>query len=115
MVKQLTKEEFIEIAKEFGYDTDGEYSSEYSNYVAIYLNNERAADNLIAYLDAETKRGGCYDIRLDCMGAICTRGSGRTLASKEALKNHLKRVEKDILFWKKQYKLRLIKSIGQDE
>ena len=111
MQKQLTKEEFIEVAKEFGYDTDGEYS----NYVAIYLNNERAADNLIAWLDAETKRGGCYDIRLDCMGAICTRGNGRTLASKEALKNHLKRVEKDTLFWKKQYKLRLIKSIGQDE
>ena len=37
MAKQLTKEEFIEVAKEFGYDTDGEYS----NYVAIYLNNER--------------------------------------------------------------------------
>lgn len=111
MPKQLTKEEFIEVAKEFGYDTDGEYS----NYVAIYLNNERAADNLIAWLDAETKRGGCYDIRLDCMGAICTRGNGRTLASKDALKNHLKRVEKDTLFWKKQYKLRLIKSIGQDE
>lgn len=111
MAKQLTKEEFIEVAKEFGYDTDGEYS----NYVAIYLNNERAADNLIAWLDAETKRDGCYDIRLDCMGAICTRGNGRTLASKEALKNYLKRVEKDTLFWKKQYKLRLIKSIGQDE
>ena len=111
MVKQLTKEEFIEVAKEFGYDTDGEYS----NYVAIYLNNERAANNLIAYLDAETKRGGCYGVRLDVSGAICTRGNGRTLASKEALKNHLKRVEKDTLFWKKQYKLRLIKSIGQDE
>lgn len=111
MQKQLTKEEFIEVAKEFGYNTDGEYS----NYVAIYLNNERAADNLIAWLDAETKRGGCYDIRLDCMGAICTRGNGRTLASKEAFKNHLKRIEKDTLFWKKQYKLRLIKSIGQDE
>lgn len=111
MAKQLTKEEFIEVAKEFGYNTDGEYS----NYVAVYLNNERAADNLIAWLDAETKRGGCYDIRLDCTGAICTRGNGRTLASKEALKNHLKRVEKDTLFWKKQYKLRLIKSIGQDE
>lgn len=111
MAKQLTKEEFIEVAKEFGYDTDGEYS----NYVAIYLNNERAANNLIAYLDAETKRGGCYGVRLDVSGAICTRGSGRTLASKEALKNHLKRVEKDTLFWKKQYKLRLIKSIGQDE
>ncbi|MGN1393247.1 MAG: hypothetical protein ACI4V7_04210 [Succinivibrionaceae bacterium] len=111
MAKQLTKEEFIEVAKEFGYDTDGEYS----NYVAIYLNNEIAADNLIAWLDAETKRDGCYDIRLDCMGAICTRGNGRTLASKEAFKNYLKRIEKDILFWKKQYKLRLIKSIGQDE
>lgn len=111
MAKHLTKEEFIEVAKEFGYNTDGEYS----NYVAIYLNIERAADNLIAWLDAETKRGGCYDIRLDCMGAICTRGNGRTLASKEALKNHLKRVKKDTLFWKKQYKLRLIKSIGQDE
>ena len=111
MVKQLTKEEFIEVAKEFGYNTDGEYS----NYVAIYLNNERNANNLIAWLDVETKRGGCYDIRLDCMGAICTRGIGRTLASKEAFKNYLKRIEKDILFWKKQYKLRLIKSIGQDE
>lgn len=111
MAKQLTKEEFIEVAKEFGYNTDGEYS----NYVAIYLNNERAANNLIAYLDAETKRGGCYGVRLDVSGAICTRGNGRTLASKEALKNHLKRVEKDTLFWKKQYKLRLIKSIGQDE
>ena len=109
MAKQLTKEEFIEVAKEFGYNTDGE------NCVAIYLNNERAADNLIAWLDVETKRDGCYDIRLDCMGAICTRGIRRTLASKEALKNHLKRVEKDTLFWKKQYKLRLIKSIGQDE
>lgn len=111
MAKQLTKEEFIEVAKEFGYNTDGEYS----NYVAIYLNNERAANNLIAYLDAETKRGGCYGVRLDVSGANCTRGNRRTLASKEALKNHLKRVEKDILFWKKQYKLRLIKSIGQDE
>ena len=86
MAKQLTKEEFIEVAKEFGYDTDGEYS----NYVAIYLNNERNENNLIAWLDAETKRGVCYDIRLDCMGAICTRGNGRTLASKEALKNHEK-------------------------
>lgn len=111
MAKQLTKEEFIEVAKEFGYDTDGEYS----NYVAIYLNNERNENNLIAWLDAETKRGVCYDIRLDCMVAICTRGNGRTLASKEALKNHLKRVEKDTLFWKKQYKLKLIKLIGQDE
>ena len=111
MAKQLTKEEFIEVAKEFGYDTDGEAT----NYVAVYLNNERNADNLIAWLDAERKRGGCYDVRLDCMGAICTRGNGRTLASKEALKNHLKRVEKDTLFWKKQYKLKLIKSIGQDE
>lgn len=109
MAKQLTKEEFIEVAKEFGYNTDGE------NCVAVYLNNEIAANNLIAWLDAETKRDGCYDIRLDCMGAICTRGNGRTLTSKEALKNHLKRVEKDTLFWKKQYKLRLIKSIGQDE
>lgn len=109
MVKQLTKEEFIEIAKEFGYNTDGE------NCVAVYLNNEIAANNLIAWLDVETKRDGCYDVRLDVSGAICTRGSGRTLASKEALKNHLKRVEKDTLFWKKQYKLRLIKSIGQDE
>lgn len=79
------------------------------------MNNERAADNLIAYLDAETKRGVCYGVRLDVSGAVCTRGNGRTLASKEALKNHLKRVEKDTLFWKKQYKLRLIKSIGQDE
>ena len=111
MPKQLTKEEFIEVAKEFSYNVDGETS----NYVAIYLNNERAADNLIAWLDAETKRGGCYDVRIDTTCAICTRGSGRTLASKEALKNHLKRVEKDTLFWKKQYKLRLIKSIGQDE
>ena len=111
MAKQLTKEEFIEVAKEFGYNVDGETS----NYIAVYMNNERNADNLVAWLDAETKRGGCYDIRLDCMGAICTRGNGRTLASKDALKNHLKRVEKDTLFWKKQYKLRLIKSIGQDE
>ena len=111
MPKQLTKEEFIEVAKEFGYNVDGETS----NYIAVYMNNERNADNLVAWLDAETKRGGCYDIRLDCMGAICTRGNGRTLASKDALKNHLKRVEKDTLFWKKQYKLRLIKSIGQDE
>lgn len=111
MAKQLTKEEFIEVAKEFGYNTDGEYT----NYVAIYLNNERAADNLVAWLDAETKRGGCYDVRLDATGAICTRGEGRTLASKKAFKNHLKRIEKDTLFWKKQYKLRLIKSIGLDE
>lgn len=109
MAKHLTKEEFIEVAKEFGYNTDCE------NCVAVYLNNEIAANNLIAWLDAETKRGGCYDIRLNCMGAICTRGIGRTLASKEAFKNYLKRIEKDILFWKKQYKLRLIKSIGQDE
>lgn len=109
MAKHLTKEEFIEVAKEFGYNTDGE------NCVAVYLNNEIAANNLIAWLDAETKRGGCYDIRLNCMGAICTRGIKRTLASKEAFKNYLKRIEKDILFWKKQYKLRLIKSIGQDE
>lgn len=109
MAKQLTKEEFIEVAKEFGYDTDGE------NCVAVYLNNERNANNLIAWLDTERKIGRCYDVRLDCMGAICTRGNGRKLASKEALKNYLKRVEKDTLFWKKQYKLRLIKSIGQDE
>lgn len=109
MAKHLTKEEFIEVAKEFGYNTDDE------NCVAVYLNNEIAANNLIAWLDAETKRGGCYDIRLNCMGAICTRGIRRTLASKEAFKNYLKRIEKDILFWKKQYKLRLIKSIGQDE
>lgn len=111
MQKQLTKEEFIEVAKEFGYDTDGEYS----NYVAIYLNNERNADNLIAWLDAERKRGGCYDVRLLSTGEICTKGSGRTLASKEAFKNHLKRIEKDSLFWKKEYKLRLIKLIGQYE
>ena len=111
MAKQLTKEEFIEVAKEFGYNTDGEYS----NYVAIYLNNERNANNLIAWLDTERKIGRCHDVRLDCMGAICTRGIGRKLASKEALKNHLKRVEKDTLYWKKQYKLRLIKLIGQDE
>ena len=111
MAKQLTKEEFIEVAKEFGYDTDGEYS----NYVTIYLNNERNANNLIAWLDAKRKSGGCYDVRLLFTGEICTKGSGRTLASKEALKNHLKRVEKDTLYWKKQYKLKLIKSIGQDE
>lgn len=111
MQKQLTKEEFIEVAKEFGYDTDGQAT----NYVAVYLNNERNADNLIAWLDAERKRGGCYDVRLLSTGEICTKGSGRTLASKEALKNHLKRIEKDTLFWKKQYKLRLIKSIGQYE
>ena len=110
MEKQLTKEEFIEVAKEFSYDI----ISENSNCVAIYLNNEINADNLIAWLDAKSKRGGCY-IRLDCMGAICTRDNVRTLVSKKALKNHLKRVEEDILFWKKQYKLRLIKSIGQDE
>ena len=111
MAKQLTKEEFIEVAKEFGYDTDGEYS----NYVAIYLNNERNENNLIAWLDAERKRGGCYDVRLLSIEEICTRNNGRTLASKEALKNHLKRVEKDTLYWKKQYKLKLIKLIGQDE
>ena len=111
MAKQLTKEEFIEVAKEFGYNVDGETS----NYVAVYMHNERNADNLIAWLDAETKRGGCYDVHLLSTGEICTKGNGRTLASKEALKNHLKRVEKDTLFWKKQYKLRLIKSIGQDE
>ena len=111
MAKQLTKEEFIEVAKEFGYDTDGEYST----YVAIYLNNERNANNLIAWLDAKRKMGGCYDVRLLFTGEICTKGNGRTLASKEALKNHLKRVEKDTLYWKKQYKLRLIKLIGQDE
>lgn len=111
MAKQLTKEEFIEVAKEFGYNTNGEYS----NYVAIYLNNERNANNLIAWLDTERKIGRCHDVHLDCMGAICTRGNGRKLASKEALKNHLKRVEKDTLYWKKQYKLRLIKLIGQDE
>lgn len=111
MAKQLTKEEFIEVAKEFGYNTYGEYS----NYVAIYLNNERNANNLIAWLDAERKRGRCYDVLFDCLSTNCTRNNGRKLASKEALKNHLKRVEKDTLFWKKQYKLRLIKSIGQDE
>ena len=111
MAKQLTKEEFIEVAKEFGYNTD----SQATNYIVIYLNNERNANNLIAWLDAERKRGGCYDVRFDCMGTICTRNNGRTLASKEALKNHLKRVEKDTLFWKKQYKLKLIKLIGQDE
>ena len=63
MAKQLTKEEFIEVAKEFGYNTD----SQATNYIVIYLNNERNANNLIAWLDAETKRGVCYDIRLDCM------------------------------------------------
>ena len=111
MAKQLTKEEFIEVTKEFGYDIVGENSS----YVAIYLNNEINSDNLIAWLDAKSKIGGCYDIRLDYLGYICTRDNERILASKEALKNHLKRVEKDTLYWKKQYKLRLIKSIGQDE
>lgn len=111
MQKQLTKEEFIEVAKEFGYNTDGEYS----NYVAIYLNNERNADNLIAWLDATSFRGGCYDVHLLSTGEICTKGSGRALCSKEALKNHLKRIEKDTLFWKKQYKLRLIKLIGINE
>ena len=111
MAKQLTKEEFIEVAKEFGYNTDGQAT----NYIAIYLNNERNANNLIAWLDVERKRGGCYDIRLGYQGAMYTRDHERTLVSKEALKNHLKRVEKDTLFWKKQYKLRLIKSIGQDE
>ena len=107
----MTKEEFIEVAKEFGYNTD----SQAINYIVIYLNNERNANNLIAWLDAERKRGGCYDVRFGCLGTICTRNNGRILASKEALKNHLKRVEKDILYWKKQYKLKLIKSIGQDE
>ena len=111
MAKQLTKEEFIEVAKEFGYNID----SQSTNYIAIYLNNERNANNLIAWFDAERKRGGCYDVRLLSTGEICTKGNGRTLASKEALKNHLKRVEKDTLYWKKQYKLRLIKLIGQDE
>lgn len=111
MQKQLTKEEFIEVAKEYGYKVDGADS----NYIAVYMNNERCADNLIAWLDAETKRGGCYDVRLLATGDICTKGNGRTLCSKEALKNHLKRIEKDTLFWKKQYKLRLIKSIGLDE
>ena len=82
MAKQLTKEEFIEVAKEFGYDTDGEYS----NYVAIYLNNERNENNLIAWLDAETKRGVCYDIRLDCMGVICTRGKEEPWLQKKHLK-----------------------------
>lgn len=111
MQKQLTKEEFIEVANEFGYNVGGKNS----NYVAVYLNNVRCAENLIAYLDAEIKRGGCYDIRLQSTGEICTSGSGRSLCSKEAFKNHLKRIEKDTLFWKKQYKLRLIKSIGQNE
>lgn len=111
MAKQLTKEEFIGVAKEFDYNTN----SQATNYISIYLNNERNANNLIAWLDAKRKRGGCYDVRLLFTGEICTKGSGRTLASKEALKNHLKRVEKDTLYWKKQYKLRLIKLIGQDE
>ena len=111
MKKQLTKEEFIEVAKEFGYHVDGHDS----NYLAVYMNNERSADNLIAWLDAETKRGGCYDVHLLATGEICTKGNGRTLCSKEAFKNHLKRLEKDTLFWKKQYKLRLIKSIGLNE
>lgn len=111
MPKQLTKEEFIEVAKEFGYDVDGETS----NYIAVYMNNERNADNLIAWLDATEKRGGCYDVHLLSTGEICTKGNGRSLCSKEALKNHLKRIEKDTLFWKKQYKLRLIKLIGINE
>ena len=55
MAKQLTKEEFIEVAKEFGYNTD----SQATNYIVIYLNNERNANNLIAWLDAERKRCGC--------------------------------------------------------
>ena len=111
MAKQLTKEEFIEVTKEFGYDIVGENSS----CVAIYLNNEINSNNLIAWIDVKIKRGVCYDIRLDNLGYICTRDNERILASKEALKNHLKRVEKDTLYWKKQYKLRLIKLIGQDE
>lgn len=111
MKKHLTKEEFIEVAKEFGYKVDGETS----NYIAVYMNNERNADNLVAWLDAERQKGGCYDVHLLATGEICTKGNGRTLASKEAFKNHLKRIEKDTLFWKKQWKLRLIKSIGLDE
>lgn len=111
MPKQLTKEEFIEVAKEFGYNVDGKDT----NYIAVYLNNERCADNLVAWLDAERQKGGCYNVRLDVTGAICTSGTGRTLCSKEAFKNHLKRIVKDTIFWKKQYKLRLIKAIGKDE
>ena len=80
MAKHLTKEEFIEVAKEFGYNTDDE------NCVAVYLNNEIAANNLIAWLDAETKRGGCYDIRLNCMEAICTRGNRKHWLQKKHLK-----------------------------
>lgn len=110
MAKQLTKEEFIEVAKEFGYDIN-----ESLYYVSIYFNNEIDPNNLIACINVESKRGKCFDILRTSLGNICTRGNGRTLASKEALKNHLKIVEKDTLYWKKQYKLRLIKLIGQDE
>lgn len=111
MKKQLLKEDFVEIAKEFGYNVkiDG------SNYKAIYLNNEISGEKLIAWLDVEAKKGGCYDVRLAFNGDICTKEHGRTLVSKEALKNHLKRIEKDTLFWKKQYKLKLIKLIGINE
>lgn len=111
MAKQLTKEEFIEEAKEFGYNVN----IDETKCLTIYINNEICSDNLIAWFNVETKECGCYDVRLDASGAICTSFDGRYLYSKEALKNHLKRVEKDTLFWKKQYKLRLIKSIGQDE
>lgn len=111
MQKQLTKEEFIEVAKEFGYNVD----IDETKCLTIYINNEISSNNLIAWLDSERKRGVCYDICLELTDDICTRDNEKSLCSKEALKNHLKRVEKDILYWKKQYKLRLIKSIGQNE
>ena len=86
-----------------------------SKYKAICLNNEISGEKLTAMLDVEAKKCVCYDVCLNFNGDICTKDHGRTLASKEALKNHLKRIEKDITFWKKQYKLKLIKSIGINE
>ena len=52
MAKQLTKEEFIEVAKEFGYDIN-----ESLYYVSIYFNNEIDPNNLIACINIEYKRG----------------------------------------------------------
>lgn len=82
MKKHLTKEEFIEVVKKFGYNV---YFDD-SNCIAIYINNEICSNTLIAWFNVETKDCGCYDVRLDASGAICTRCYGRYLCSKEALK-----------------------------
>ena len=111
MAKQLTKKDFIKIAERYGYTIDGRDS----NYIAIFLNNERGADNLLAYLDVSESKGGVYNLRLCSDGHIVTIGASRNIVSKEALENHLKRTVKDLLYLKRKYKLKQIQAIGRYE